>query len=74
MSRLEEIINDEFGTVTVERLDPYNQIVEIYKKYISSEMSSEDAESLASCIYESRYNSFSQGFLRGIAAVKGGVV
>ncbi len=30
MSRLEEIINDEFGTVAVERLDPYNQIVEIY--------------------------------------------
>ncbi len=74
MSLIDKIINDEFGTIAVERIVPDETIEKVYKKYVTKELDSDDLETVASCLYDARYNSFAQGFMRGIAVAKGGVI
>ena len=71
-SMLDESIRDEYSTLTVEKIDKTNPVVDILKEYVPKEKFDDTVDMLCKCLDETKYAVFEQGFLRGIAAEKGG--
>ena len=71
-SRLDESIRDEYATLTVEKNDKTEPVADILKEYVPEEKFEDDVDKLCDCLDETKYAAFEQGFLRGIAAEKGG--
>ena len=71
-SRLDETIRDEYSTLTVEKIDKTDPVVDILKEYIPKDRFDVVVDKLCDCLDETKYAAFEQGFLRGIAAEKGG--
>lgn len=70
--KLDERISDEYATLTVEKIDRTNPVVEILKEYVPEDKFGDTVDTLCKCLDETKYAVFEQGFLRGIAAEKGG--
>lgn len=62
-SRLDESIKEEYSM---------NPVVDILKEYVPEEKFGDAVDTLCVCIENTKYAVFEQGFLRGIAAEKGG--
>lgn len=71
-SRLNENIRDEYSMLAVEGTDKTDSVVDILKEYVPEENLAHAVDTLCVCIENTRYAVFGQGFLRGIAAEKGG--
>lgn len=72
--RLDENIRDEYATLTVEKIDKTDPVVDILKEYIPEDRFDDVVDKLCDCLDETKYAVFEQGFLRGIAAEKGGSI
>ena len=72
IDRLDYIIRCEYSTSIVEKIDKTDRIMEIFKKYVPKEKYTDVVDVLCVCIDETKYAVFEQGFIRGIAAEKGG--
>lgn len=70
--RLDENIKEEYSTLAVERTDKTEPVVDILKEYVPKEKFEDAVDTLGVCIENTKYAVFEQGFLRGIAAEKGG--
>lgn len=70
--RLDESIKEEYSTLAVEGTDKTGPVVDILKEYVPEEKFGDVADTLCVCIENTKYAAFEQGFLRGIAAEKGG--
>ena len=73
-SQFEEHIRSEYATLTVERIDKSGEIFDILKKYAPEDKFSSAADTLCAELNETKHAAFEQGFIRGIAAVKGGAL
>ena len=71
-SRLDESIRDEYATLTVDKIDKTDPVVDILKEYVPEDKFDDVVDKLCDCLDETKYAVFEQGFLRGIAAEKGG--
>lgn len=71
-SRLNESIKEEYSTLAVEGTDKTDPVVDILKEYVPEENFAHAVDTLCVCIEKTKYAVFEQGFLRGIAAEKGG--
>lgn len=71
-NRLDENIQDEYSTLTVERIDRTDRVMDILKEHVPKEKYDNAVDTLCACLDETKYAVFEQGFLRGIAAMKGG--
>ena len=72
MSRLDESIKEEYSMLAVEGTDKTDPVVDILKEYVPEEKFGDVVDTLCTCIENTKYAVFEQGFLRGIAAEKGG--
>ena len=72
MSRLDETIKEEYSMLAVEGADKTDPVVDILKEYVPKEKFENAVDTLCVCIEKTKYAVFEQGFLRGIAAEKGG--
>ncbi len=72
MSRLDESIKEEYSMIAVEGTDKTDPVVDILKEYVPEENLAHAVDTLCVCIENTKYAVFEQGFLRGIAAEKGG--
>ncbi len=70
--RLDESIKEEYSTLAVEGTDKTDPVVDILKEYVPKEKFGDAVDTLCVCIENTKYAVFEQGFLRGIAAEKGG--
>lgn len=70
--RLDESIKEEYSTLAVEGTDKTDPVVNILKEYVPKEKFGDAVDTLCVCIENAKYAVFEQGFLRGIAAEKGG--
>lgn len=73
-SQFEEHIRSEYATLTVERIDKAGEVFDILKEYVPEDKFSGAADTLCAGLNETKYAAFEQGFIRGIAAVKGGAL
>ena len=73
-NRLEENISSEYSTLAVEDIDRTDKVVDILKEYVPEEKFTNTVDVLCACVNETKYAVFEQGFLRGIAVAKGGVI
>ena len=73
-SRLDESIRDEYATLTVDKIDKTDPVVDILKEYVPEDKFDDVVDKLCDCLDETKYAVFEQGFLRGIAAEKGGSI
>ena len=71
-SRLDESIKEEYSMIAVEGADKTDPVVDILKEYVPEEKFAHAVDTLCVCIENTKYAVFEQGFLRGIAAEKGG--
>ena len=71
-SRLDESIKEEYSMLAVEGTDKTDPVVDILKEYVPEEKFGDAVDTLCVCIENTKYAVFEQGFLRGIAAEKGG--
>jgi len=71
-SRLDESIKEEYSMIAVGGADKTDPVVDILKEYVPEEKFAHAADTLCVCIENTKYAVFEQGFLRGIAAEKGG--
>lgn len=77
MSKLDEIINEEHEMLMQSQLtwDRFAQSVfDLLKEKLSNEDYLKNENEVVECFNQVEDFAFTQGFLRGIAAVKGGVV
>ena len=58
--------------IAVGGADKTDPVVDILKEYVPEEKFAHAADTLCVCIENTKYAVFEQGFLRGIAAEKGG--
>ncbi len=72
MNRLDESIKEEYSMLAVEGTDKTDPVVDILKEYVPEEKLGDAVDTLCTCIENTKYAVFEQGFLRGIAAEKGG--
>ena len=72
MNRLDESIKEEYSMLAVEGADKTDPVVDILKEYVPEEKFGDAVDTLCVCIENTKYAVFEQGFLRGIAAEKGG--
>lgn len=72
MNRLDESIKEEYSMIAVEGADKTDPVVDILKEYVPEEKFGDAVDTLCVCIENTKYAVFEQGFLRGIAAEKGG--
>ena len=72
MNRLDESIKEEYSMLAVEGTDKTDPVVDILKEYVPEEKFGDAVDTLCVCIENTKYAVFEQGFLRGIAAEKGG--
>ncbi len=72
MNRLDESIKEEYSMIAVEGTDKTDPVVDILKEYVPEEKFGDAVDTLCICIENTKYAVFEQGFLRGIAAEKGG--
>ena len=71
-SKLDESIKEEYSMLAVEGTDKTDPVVDILKEYVPEEKLAHAVDTLCVCIENTKYAVFEQGFLRGIAAEKGG--
>ena len=71
-SKLDESIKEEYSMLAVEGTDKTDPVVDILKEYVPEENLAHAVDTLCVCIENTKYAVFEQGFLRGIAAEKGG--
>lgn len=72
LNRLDESIKEEYSMMAVEGADKTDPVVDILKEYVPEEKFGDAVDTLCVCIEKTKYAVFEQGFLRGIAAEKGG--
>ena len=72
MNKLDESIKEEYSMLAVEGADKTDPVVDILKQYVPEENFAHAVDTLCVCIEKTKYAAFEQGFLRGIAAEKGG--
>ena len=72
MSRLDENIQSEYSTLAVERCDRLVPAEDILRYYVPKEEFNSVMDEFCACVEDTKYAVFEQGFLRGIAAEKGG--
>lgn len=72
--KLDESIKSEYSTLTVGKINKMDKVGEILKEHVPEEKLGNAVDTLCSCLEETKYAVFEQGFLRGVAAVKGGNV
>ena len=72
--KLDERISDEYSTLTVEKIDKTDPVVEVLKEYVPEDKFYDAVDMLCKCLEETKYAVFEQGVLRGIAAEKGGSI
>ena len=72
LNRLDESIKEEYSMMAVEGADKTDLVVDILKEYVPKEKFGDAVDTLCVCIEKTKYAVFEQGFLRGIAAEKGG--
>ncbi|MDE6203761.1 MAG: hypothetical protein K2G19_09840, partial [Lachnospiraceae bacterium] len=70
-SQFEEHIRSEYSTLMVSDLDRTDQVVDILKEHIPESELEEAINTLCSCVNDTKYAVFEQGFLRGIAVARG---
>ncbi len=70
--RLDENIREGYSTLAVGKTDRADPVVDILKEYVPEEKLGDAVDTLCTCLDETKYSVFEQGFLRGIAAEKGG--
>ncbi len=73
-SRLDENIRNEYSTLAVERCDRLEPVVDILRHYVPKEEFNAAMDEFCACTEDTKYAVFEQGFLRGIAAGKGGAI
>lgn len=71
-SRLDENIRDEYSTFAVDGAERIDEFADILKEHVPEEKYGDVMDSLCVCLERTKYAVFEQGFLRGIAAEKGG--
>lgn len=72
LNRLDESIKEEYSMMAVEGADKTDPVVDILKEYVPEGKFGDAVDTLCVCIEKTKYAVFEQGFLRGIAAEKGG--
>ena len=70
--RLDESIKSEYSTLTVEKINKMDKVEDILKEHVPEEKLDNVVDTLCSCLEETKYAIFEQGFLRGVAAMKSG--
>lgn len=68
----DKVIKNEFSTLVVEWIDKTDQFIDMLKKCIPQKKYDKLADVFCSCLDETKFAVFEQGFLRGIAAIKSG--
>lgn len=71
--KLDNIVKEEYSTLTVEQIDKLGKTVDVLKEYVPENKFNDVIDTLCACVEETKFLTFEQGFIRGIAAVKGGV-
>ncbi|MBD5472821.1 MAG: hypothetical protein HDR20_07970 [Lachnospiraceae bacterium] len=70
--KLDENIKSEYSTLAVGKINKMDKVEDILKEYVPEGKLSNAIDTFCSCLDETKYAVFEQGFLRGIAAMKGG--
>ena len=70
--KLDENIRSEYSTLTVGKINKMDKVEDIIKEYVPEEKLKNTMDTFCSCLDETKYAVFEQGFLRGIATMKGG--
>lgn len=72
--RLTESIKSEYATLAVEGIDQTDAVVSLLKQYVPEDKFLGVVDTLCAGLNETKYAAFEQGFIRGIAATKGGAL
>lgn len=70
--KLDESIRSEYSTLTVGKINKMDKVEDILKEHVPEEKLGNTVDTLCSCLEETKYAVFEQGFLRGVAAMKSG--
>lgn len=70
--KLDESIKSEYSTLAVGKINKMDKVKDILKEHVPEEKLDNAVDTLCSCLEETKYAVFEQGFLRGVAAMKSG--